>query len=251
MNPIYQGLIKQIVEGAISRARIASDLQHPGEIGRAREIFVRDILRPILPSSIGIGTGFIIDHVGGRSNQVDVILYDKEKIPPMLFDAVQGIFPCESVVGTVEVKSELTRFLLKKSVEAIQSIRDLQYHSTILPRDYKGTTLTNTISRAFDAVFAFSSDINETTELERLLSVYEEYNIKAPEHPIAYLCVVGRGFVFYGGNIGQSDEWRTIQPDDSRTEIIGFLTGVFNSISKIRDQRGRPYLGPYISDFQG
>ena len=48
----------------------------PGTKGASREKAVRDKLRQLLPSGIGVGTGFVIDSQGNVSLQQDIVLYE-------------------------------------------------------------------------------------------------------------------------------------------------------------------------------
>jgi hypothetical protein len=75
-----------------------SPLQHACEKGRIREILLRSLFRPLLPSDLGIGTGFVVGTAGVVSSQQDVVLYDRSTLPPALFDSELGFFPIESVL---------------------------------------------------------------------------------------------------------------------------------------------------------
>lgn len=77
--------------------------------GSIRELFVKQFLEPFLPPQIGIGTGEIINHEGQRSRQLDVVLYNKNRVPPILISGSDtGIFPWECVIAIIEVKSTIT-----------------------------------------------------------------------------------------------------------------------------------------------
>jgi hypothetical protein len=89
----YQAFLRAKIAGAIADARAASNLTHSGVKGSVLEILISKLFRPLLPSDIGVGTGQIIEqHSGRTSTQIDVILYDKSIVPPILFDESTGIF---------------------------------------------------------------------------------------------------------------------------------------------------------------
>jgi Regulator of chromosome condensation (RCC1) repeat len=75
--------------------------------GGVREIVVRDLLRPLLPAGIGIGSGEVISAGGLRSRQTDIVLYDRRILPSIVHEGTQGMFPVESVLYAIEVKSRL------------------------------------------------------------------------------------------------------------------------------------------------
>lgn len=114
-NPWYD-MVSARAAGLLAEASF-SPFKHTVMNGSAREMLVAQFLRPFLPSYVGIGSGEIINHLGQRSRQVDVILYLKDNIPPALLpDGYTGIFPWESVIATIEVKSTLN------SEEAVASL---------------------------------------------------------------------------------------------------------------------------------
>jgi hypothetical protein len=82
-----------------------SGVFHNGEKGGFRETFVRSLLQQFLPIQFGIGSGVIVDKWGRQSPQVDIIIYDKRNMPPILDQGGHGIYPLDSVLRALEVKS--------------------------------------------------------------------------------------------------------------------------------------------------
>lgn len=105
-NPWYD-MVSARAAGLLTEASF-SPFKHTVMNGSAREMLVAQFLRPFLPSYVGIGSGEVINHLGQRSRQVDVILYLKDNISPaLLSDGYTGVFPWECVIATIEVKSTL------------------------------------------------------------------------------------------------------------------------------------------------
>lgn len=78
---------------------------HWGEDGRYKEIILSSIMRNALPSSVSIGTGFVIgEHAISR--QIDIIIY-RRNVPPFFQNGDFVIVPREAVLGIVEVKTKL------------------------------------------------------------------------------------------------------------------------------------------------
>jgi uncharacterized protein DUF6602 len=89
------------------RARTA--VGHSGVAGQEGERIVAGFLRERLPEAIGVTTGEVVDSQGGRSRQIDVILYDAMRTP-MIFSGEQSethVVPAEGVLAVVEVKTHL------------------------------------------------------------------------------------------------------------------------------------------------
>jgi hypothetical protein len=117
------------VQIAVARAQACSTVGHNGLKGTLREIVVADLLRPLLPADVGIGTGQIIAHNGRTSRQHDVIIYDRSILPPILFDGGTGLFPVESVAYAIEIKSTLNAGELQSAHDAALELAELEYTS--------------------------------------------------------------------------------------------------------------------------
>jgi len=97
-------LLESFVEQTESRLKIALMLEHSGEIGRAREQALRDLLRTFLPPSLGVTTGFVIDAHGGKSLQQDIIVHFTDYHARFELGGV-SLVPIEAVIAVLEVKS--------------------------------------------------------------------------------------------------------------------------------------------------
>lgn len=85
------------------------ELKHPGEKGLLRELFLRRVLEAVLPPHFGVGSGVIVDRWNRQSAQTDLLIYDRRRLPPLLEQSGHGIFPIDSVLRALEVKSNLDR----------------------------------------------------------------------------------------------------------------------------------------------
>lgn len=74
-------------------------LDHAPTIGPVREFLVRRVLKTILPTSVHIGSGKVIDHQGKSSKQIDIIIYDP-RFPMMNLDG-GGLYFVEGVLATI------------------------------------------------------------------------------------------------------------------------------------------------------
>ncbi|GAA3287778.1 DUF6602 domain-containing protein [Arthrobacter citreus] len=130
-----QSIIEEYWSGVTRRLQIEinvlnSLVEHNGEKGRANEISLAQLLTSLLPSSLGVGTGVIFDRFGGRSAQTDIILFDEAKQPQLLAQTSQLLFPVETAVMAIEVKTTVdteavTDFAKKKEkLNALQDSRD-------------------------------------------------------------------------------------------------------------------------------
>ncbi|MCF5044160.1 hypothetical protein GIW79_27305 [Pseudomonas sp. PA-7-1E] len=84
-------------------------LNHQGQKGGFREQFVKSLLGSLLPHQYGIGSGIVVDYKGNQSPQVDLVIYDRRKMPPILERDGHGVYPIDSVLRVLEVKSTIDK----------------------------------------------------------------------------------------------------------------------------------------------
>ncbi len=83
-------------------------LDHPAELGKARENLLVDFLKHFLPEPFENGNGFVVDTEGQKSEQIDVIIYDKTLSRGIGLKGGIMYYPCESVAAIGEVKTTIT-----------------------------------------------------------------------------------------------------------------------------------------------
>lgn len=238
-NNQYQALLRGKVASAILQARMAAKLTHQGVKGSVLEILLSQLFRPLLPSDIGVGTGQIIDsHSDKMSPQIDIVIYNKSILPPILVDGNLGLFPIESVLYTIEVKTTLTSSGISTANESAKSIRNnfkyLQGHM-----DSNGKRVNHPICNPISVIFALNSNLRKDgiTEAERYKKVYKNEDIY-----LGAICVAGREYSYeYDSN------WITIRNTENFDEILSFIAGVTNSYRTVSNSRGFPLLGQYVA----
>lgn len=238
MNTIYRSLFVSRVAAAIGAAKEVATLTHTGVKGTIREILVRDLFRPLLPSDFGVGTGQIATAKNELSPQQDVVIYDRRILPPILFEKTVGIFPVESILATIEVKTKLTATELRTAYDSAKTIHSYSYLSGERNTE-SGQPIFHPIRKAISAIFALDSDltIGGKTELER----YKELHTTG-DTPIRVICVSGRGYWFY------ASEWNYIPPDEEHQEILSFIAGLLETFTGVGLTRRHPGLVSYLMD---
>jgi hypothetical protein len=102
---MFQAMFKAKVVELRSLFLATSGIEHRGEKGGFREAFVKSLLNQFLPVQFGIGSGVVVDINGCQSPQIDIVIYDKRRLPPIFERDGSGVYPIDSVVRVVEVKS--------------------------------------------------------------------------------------------------------------------------------------------------
>ena len=101
---------------------------HAPTTGDEREDIVKHFVRPFLANCYGLDTGTAFSSLdeGGESRQLDIVIHDtvfSTAIP--LGRTGRFLFPCESVYGSIEVKSRLDADELATAVENVASLKRL------------------------------------------------------------------------------------------------------------------------------
>ena len=217
------------VAAALAKSESVNKNPHNGLKGKAKEIFAKDLINPLLPPQFAIGNGQIIDCHGNTSPECDLIIYDKSVLPPILLDESTGLFPIESCYYAVEVKSKLTAGEIRKTLLNFQKLWEL--------KPMKSNT-----NRPVPAIFAFTSDLNSQSELER----YEKYDstrneLNSPK--CLALCVAQKGYHYFSN---KEAEWKTFDGDKKYDEIINFLGGIANTLYQPQPRRNAISFGNYF-----
>ena len=132
MENLGQGLIREFEE---ARQATTGPL-----IGAAIETPVRKRLEQVLPRGIAVGSGCVIDSYGNSSRQQDVVLYERDNCPVFSVNDTpeSTYYPCEGVLGVIEVKSSITSNTLRDSFEKIASVRNLTRYNIVEPVGTRG-----------------------------------------------------------------------------------------------------------------
>jgi hypothetical protein len=113
-------LLHEYAEGTKALPKLAYDR------GPGRERAVREFLEERLPGRYGVGEGIVVDAHGGQSEQCDVVIYDRERMPVLSTEQSLKIWPYEGVYAVVQVKSRLTRTALEEAVSNIAAFKQLK-----------------------------------------------------------------------------------------------------------------------------
>ena len=120
----------------LQRAR--DGLEHPVAKGDASENVWLEILNKYLPKRYKAAKAYVVDSWGARSDQIDVVVYDRQYSPLIFEYEGQTIIPAESVYAIFEVKPEINAKHVKYACQKVASVRRL--HRTSLPIPHAGGT---------------------------------------------------------------------------------------------------------------
>ena len=102
-----------------------STIDHPVAKGDASEANWLDVLQKHLPYRYQADKAFVIDSHGSMSEQIDVVIYDRQYTPVMYNHDEQRVIPAESVYAVLEVKQQLDKGNIEYAGQKAASVRKL------------------------------------------------------------------------------------------------------------------------------
>lgn len=130
---------------------------HPGTKGDASETVWRDLLKGYLPKRYEVASAHVVDSNGLFSQQIDVVVFDRQYSPFVFHYEGQVIIPAESVYAVFEAKQNMNAQHMAYAKEKIASVRSL--HRTSLPvPTIDGEKPAKTPQHIIGGLLAFDSD---------------------------------------------------------------------------------------------
>jgi hypothetical protein len=131
-------------------------LAHPVAKGDASEEVWLDLLRTYLPQRYQAAKAFVVDSAGAFSEQIDVLVFDRQYTPFIFSYKGQTIVPAEAVYAAFEAKQTVTSTLVQYAQKKVESVRNL--HRTSLPIPYAGGTYpAKPLPYIFGGILSFES----------------------------------------------------------------------------------------------
>lgn len=117
------------------------EIYHPTAKGDESELNWIGLLRAYLPERYKVDSGFIVDHSGTISEQIDIIVYDRH-FTPFIFRGENVVYiPAEGVYAVFEVKPHFDKTNYNYAVKKLKSVNELKRTSAnfthILGKDKK------------------------------------------------------------------------------------------------------------------
>ena len=120
--------LKNNREALLKISEAAKIAKHSVNLGTAREGFITNFLQQNLPEYIRYHSGEIFDKKDIRSGQIDIILHPITSPKLSLYNTI-NVFPSETVLAAIEVKSNLTtgkKSALSKALKSCKKLKHLE-----------------------------------------------------------------------------------------------------------------------------
>ena len=109
------------------RLKLSSEsITHDGVMGGVNEQHFIAVLRKYLPMRYAVAHGIVIDSNGTTSDQIDIVIYDRQYTPTLLDQQDHRFIPAEAVYCILEVKPTINKGYLEYAGHKAKSVRDLE-----------------------------------------------------------------------------------------------------------------------------
>lgn len=124
------------IQEQLARARKA--FGHPGTKGDASEAVWLELLQTYLPARYQAASAHVVDSAGTFSDQIDVVVFDRQYSPFIFKFKGQTVIPAESVYAVFEAKQSINAEQVAYARAKVASVRALE--RTSLPIPHAGGT---------------------------------------------------------------------------------------------------------------
>ncbi|QYH38464.1 hypothetical protein GYM62_06495 [Algoriphagus sp. NBT04N3] len=246
MNEYFRSILDGKIKKALKDAELAIEIKHPYLTGRLREICLHQLIEPMLNGNYSVGSGKIIDLHGNISGEIDLCVYSKNLHPPIFFSQFEktGLFPIESVLETIEVKSD---FNLRNIRDAYAKFLHLDSELIYTAAFHEGDKiLSSYFVKSHYNLFFFGYKAKAYSP-EKILEIYSKVDPGCFDSPlVGNICIAGKGWFC---NTRQGWMHKSFDKDTGiNEEMIGFLSTLTNGLPDMEKSRGYPRIGYYLTN---
>ena len=153
LNSLFQTTQKRMIA---ELAGLRETVNHGGTLGDETELAWRNFLARNLPNRYQVCDGFVVDAEGWRSDQMDVIVFDRQYSPPLFTGGSVQYIPAEAVYAVFEVKQRIDPKNLRLACLKAASVRSLGRTSAAIP-SADGTLAPKPLHRILGGILALSN----------------------------------------------------------------------------------------------
>lgn len=176
---------------------VRKSLGHPVSKGNASETVWLELLQTYLPKRYQAATAHVVDSNGVFSDQIDVVVFDRQYSPFIFSFKGQTIIPAESVYAVFEAKQSINADQVGYAQKKVSSVRRL--HRTSLPIPHAGGTYAaKALTPILGGILTFESDWKPAFGQP----LGDALNADSGEGRLDLGCVAAHGYFSLNANIG-------------------------------------------------
>jgi hypothetical protein len=176
---------------------VRKTLGHPGAKGDASEDVWLELLKTYLPQRYQAAKAYVVDSKGMFSDQIDVVVFDRQYSPFIFHYQDQTIIPAESVYAVFEAKQTINASLVEYAKKKVASVRRL--YRTSLPIPYaKDVYPAKPLIPIIGGILAFESDWSPAFGLP----LQNALNNGDPDGTLDLGCIAAHGYFCLDSSTG-------------------------------------------------
>lgn len=173
---------------------IRKTMGHPGTKGDASERVWNELLNKYLPARYKADKAHVVDSEGTFSQQIDVVVYDRQ-YSPFIFD-YEGeiVIPAESVYAVFEAKQSANLDHVRYAQDKVRSVRQLRRTSLPIPHA-GGTYPAKPLIPIYGGLLTFESDWKPALGDSLLAALKEDQE----DGKLDFGCIAAHGYFHADG----------------------------------------------------
>lgn len=201
-TPPSPGLLPAAIRALAARLRgslgASSPLADSLSKGELREDEVINAFRPHIAKRYDLARGIVVNSSGQQSDPQDLVIHDSTAIPALFGDGPNRIFPVESVVGVIQIKSRATKATIAQAVKNVASAKRLLPAEMRYGLPHGGTSQPGTWGTAA-SFFAGALFLSSSTPISKLLDAFADVNFSVePRQRCDAMSVVNKASAVWG-----------------------------------------------------
>lgn len=186
MKELFLGMQEEMLTRLNS---IRKNVTHAPTKGNVVEQSWIQFLSKYLPNRYCVDTAFVVDHTGTRSDQIDLVIYDKQYSPFVFHQEGVTFIPAESVYAIFEIKQVLNKAHIEYAAGKAESVRALK--RTSVPIVHAGGTFPP--RPIFDIVAGLITTSSDWSPSLYGKSIYDVMNTLKPWQRLNIGCTLDSG----------------------------------------------------------
>ena len=110
----------------------SQSISHAGTMGSVNEEYWLEVLRSYLPNRYDVASGIVVDSHGNRSDQIDIVVFDRHFTPTLLDQKSHRYIPAEAVYAIFECKPTIDKSYIEYAEAKAASVRRMHRTSVAI-----------------------------------------------------------------------------------------------------------------------
>jgi len=222
LHSMFKGLQNEMF---LRMETVRENVGHAPTMGDEAEAEWIELFQHFLPKRYQADKAFVVDSLGTISEQMDVVIFDRQYSPFMAKLKRANYIPAESVYAVLEAKQDLTSEHIDYAGKKAASVRNL--HRTAMPIVHAGGT--HQPRKDFTILAGFFCHANGWKTAAFGKPFDGALRAAAPAERLDFGCCLEAGSFFIDWQTGQP----AVKTSDKDTALVSFVLGVIAALQRL------------------